>query len=77
MTIKMADGRRIVSMERFEGLTKRVTCGEKMQLDFVSKEAFEYATKAWGWVHEDETKSFVMVANHEGCGAEAERTPYR
>lgn len=66
VTLVMEDGRKLVSMERFEGLTKSVTCGEKMTLEFVDQKSFEYAIEAWGWVNEDADGQFVMIANHEG-----------
>lgn len=66
VTLVMEDGRKLVSMERFEGLTKSVTCEEKMSLEFVDKKSFEYAIEAWGWVNEDADGSFVLIANHEG-----------
>lgn len=77
MTIIMQDGRQLVSMERFEPMTKRVRCGEKMMLEFVSRDALEYAVKAWNWVNDEKESSFVMVANHEGCGVRRERVPYK
>ena len=76
MTIFMADGRQLVSMERFEGLTKKVDCDETMSLEFVDKAAFDYAIHAWGWVNENEDDNFVMIANHDGCGPDQERVPY-
>ena len=76
MTLFMADGRQLVSMERFEGLTKKVDCDETMSLEFVSKAAFDYAIRAWGWVNENAEDSFVMIANHDGCGPDQERVPY-
>lgn len=76
LTLVMEDGRKLVSMERFEGLTKSVTCGEKMTLEFVDKQSFDYAIEAWGWVNDEMDGSFVLVANHEGCGESATRVPY-
>ena len=76
MTLFMADGRQLVSMERFEGLTKKVDCDETMSLEFVNKDAFDYAIHAWGWVNENEDDNFVMIANHDGCGPDQERVPY-
>lgn len=77
LTIIMQDGRQLVSMERFEPMTTRVRCGEKMVLEFASKEALEHAVVAWNWVNDEKESSFVMVANHEGCGSREERVPYK
>ena len=72
----MTDGRQLVSMERFEGLTTEVDCDKTMSLKFVSEDAFKYAIGAWNWVNEKEENNFVMIANHDGCGPDQERVPY-
>lgn len=77
VTLLATDGRPLINMENFEGSTKRVQCGEKMTLEFVSKAAFESAVAAWGWVNEDETHEFIMIASHEGCSPADQRTPYQ
>ena len=76
MTMYTADGELIVAMERFADILKSVTCGENMELAFDDKDSFEYAIRAWKWVNEDETHSFIMVANHPACGPQHERQPY-
>ncbi|KAK2765012.1 hypothetical protein FQN54_008711 [Arachnomyces sp. PD_36] len=76
MTVFSVGNERIVSMERFKPMLKSVECGEKTVLEFESKEDFEYATRAWGWVNEDETHNFILVADHPGCGPDDERQPF-
>jgi len=66
----------VISMERFKSLLKNVECGEKSILAFKNKESFEYATRAWNWVNEDETHSFILIADYAGCGPDEERVPY-
>ena len=79
MTLYAEDGRQIVMMERFEGLTKSVDCkGDDgaMSLTFKSREAFEYACKTWKYINHDPDKKFLLIANHDGCGADDQRAPY-
>lgn len=77
VTLLSTDGRPLINMESFESSTKNVECGEKMKLEFISKEAFDSAVAAWGWVNEDETHEFIMIANHENCSPADQRTPYQ
>ena len=79
MTLFAPNGLRIVMMERFEGLTSAVDCkgddGE-MSLTFSSKEAFDHAVREWNWINLDDSKKFLLIANHDGCGPDAERQAY-
>ncbi|KAI9848432.1 MAG: hypothetical protein M1837_000227 [Sclerophora amabilis] len=79
MTLYAPDGKKIVLMERFEGLTTALDCkgddGE-MSLTFKSKDAFDYAAKQWAWINEGDEDSFILIANHDGCGPADERQPY-
>ncbi|KAK2767630.1 hypothetical protein FQN54_003788 [Arachnomyces sp. PD_36] len=75
MTMYSDEGELILSMEKFLPMLDYVECGEKMTLAFKNKASFDHAIRAWGWVNEDETHSFIMMANHPSCGAE-ERQPY-
>ncbi|KAI9811948.1 MAG: hypothetical protein M1832_000653 [Thelocarpon impressellum] len=80
MTLHAPNGLKLIMMERFEGLTSKVDCeGDdgKMSLTFQSKEAFDFALKEWAWINADKEKSFVLVANHDGCGPDSERQAYR
>jgi len=76
MTLSTANNELVISMERFKSLLENVDCGEKSILQFKNKDSFEYAIKAWNWVNEDETHSFVLIADHAGCGPDEERVPY-
>lgn len=62
-------------MEKFSSMLDHVECGEHMVLAFKNKASFEHAIRAWGWVNEDATHSFIMMANHPACGKE-DRQPY-
>jgi hypothetical protein len=55
---------------------ERAECDKDIVLVFKSKESFEYATKAWGWVNDEETHKFILIANHGGCAPEDQRQGY-
>jgi len=76
MTMSTANNELVISMERFKTLLKNVECGEKSVLAFKNKESFEFAIRAWNWVNEDETHSFILIADYAGCGPDEERVPY-
>lgn len=63
-------------MERFAGKLKSVNCGEHMMLEFINKEAFEYAQRSWDWVNKDANHTFIMVTNYAGCADNLERLPF-
>ncbi|KAK6337371.1 hypothetical protein TWF730_002773 [Orbilia blumenaviensis] len=72
------DGHPLIMMERFDGLLKEVSCGtESITLDFHHKEAMDYAIKTWDWINEGDEDYFFLIANHPGCGEDAQRSPYR
>ena len=80
MTLYAPDGLPIVLMERFEGLTSKVDCkGDdgSMSLVFKSKAAYEYALKTWQYINDKDDEQFLLIANHEGCGPDDERQPYK
>ena len=80
MTLYASDGLPIVLMERFEGLTSAVDCkGDdgSMSLTFKSQQAYRYALQIWGYINEDDDKNFLLIANHDGCGPQDERQPYK
>ena len=80
MTLYAPDGLPIILLERFEGLTAAVDCkGDDgaMSLTFKSKNAYDYALKTWKYINEDDEKQFLLIANHDGCGPDDERQPYK
>jgi hypothetical protein len=76
MTMHTATGELVISMERFVHLLTSVKCGENTVLTFKDKASFEYAIKAWNWVNEDETHSFILIADYAGCGPDDVRVPF-
>lgn len=75
MTMFADENMQIISMEKFASMLDYVECGEEMVLAFKNKPSFEHAIQVWNWVNEDETHSFIMMANHPACGKE-DRQPY-
>ncbi|RVD83922.1 uncharacterized protein DFL_005694 [Arthrobotrys flagrans] len=72
------DGHPLIMMEKFDGLLKEVYCGtQSITLDFQHKDAMDYAIKTWDWVNQDSEDYFFLIANHPGCGEEAQRNPYK
>ncbi|KAL8929157.1 MAG: hypothetical protein Q9172_000592 [Xanthocarpia lactea] len=80
MTLYAPDGLQIVLMERFEPLTSAVDCkgddGE-MSLTFQSQEVLDYAVNTWSFINQAKDESFLLIANHDGCGPDEERQAYR
>lgn len=80
MTLYASHQLPIVLTELFEGLTSAVGCrgddGE-MSLTFKSRKAYAYALKTWRYINEDDKKQFLLIANHDGCGLDKQRQPYK
>lgn len=80
MTLHAPDGLEIVLMEKFEGLTKKVDCNGddgSLSLTFKSKDAFDQAVKKWNFINQGTDRNFILIANHDGCGPDAERQAYQ
>ena len=80
MTLYASDGLEMVMMERFEGLTSAVDCqGDDgtISLTFSSQPAFEYALHEWTFINKADNGTFLLIANHDGCGPDDERQAYR
>lgn len=76
MTMFTAEDELIISMERFAHVLERVTCNESMSMSFRSNSSYQHAIKAWDWVNFNENRTFVMIANAQGCGAAKSRQPW-
>ncbi|MCJ1470173.1 hypothetical protein MMC07_008818 [Pseudocyphellaria aurata] len=80
MTLYASDGLDIVMMENFKGLTTNVDCkgdNGSMSLTFKSEQAFDQALNKWNFINKAEQEQFLLIANHDGCGPDDERQPYR
>ncbi|KAF3907823.1 hypothetical protein AA313_de0203315 [Arthrobotrys entomopaga] len=68
----------LLSLEDLDDLTKSITCKEPhIELAFQTADAMNRAIKAWDWINENESDYFFLIANHEGCGPEGMRHPYK
>jgi hypothetical protein len=79
MTLYAPEGKLLVSMESFEGLTSAVDCNGddgQLSLTFNNKDAFDYAIDKWNYINEDANEKFILIANHDGCGPDGERQAY-
>ena len=80
MALRAPKSRRMIAMEEFDHLTTAQDChGDDghMSLTFKSREAYDYALKTWSYINEDFDEEFYLLADHEGCGPDLERQPYR
>jgi hypothetical protein len=76
MTMDTKDDELIISMERFSSELKSVTCDEKVTLTFTSNVTYAHAIKSWDWVNLQQHRTFILIANHPGCGRENSRVPW-
>ncbi|KAK6507644.1 hypothetical protein TWF481_006070 [Arthrobotrys musiformis] len=68
----------LLALEDLDSLAESIACREPdITLKFGSKEAMDRAIKAWDWINEAEADYFYLIANHNGCGPDAERYPYK
>lgn len=78
VTLDAPSGLPIVLLERFESLTEYVDCNGDdghMSLTFKSQDAFRRALNAWSFVNNGNQR-FMVIANHDGCGARYQRQVY-
>lgn len=69
----------MILLERFDHLTSAIDCrGDDgtMSVTFNFKAAYDYALHAWDFVNKIDNGSFLLIANHQGCGPDDERQPY-
>lgn len=79
LTLYAPNGLQVISMEIFEGLTSAVDCkGDDgiLSLTFKTQQALDSAVKKWSWINEKTDSTFIMIANHDGCGPDGERQAY-
>ena len=73
------DEENIVSMQRFQGMTKSVTCRNNtnsMEIAFQNDKTFQCAKNLWDWVNGADNHTFVMVAGTGDCGWNDRRVPF-
>ncbi|KAF3927243.1 hypothetical protein ABW20_dc0107554 [Dactylellina cionopaga] len=68
----------LLSLEELDDLADNITCSEPtISLKFKSKDTMDQALKAWDWINQADADYFYLIANHDGCGPDAERIPYK
>ncbi|EPS45091.1 hypothetical protein H072_919 [Dactylellina haptotyla CBS 200.50] len=68
----------LLALEELDDLVQNITCNEPMiKVKFRAKGAMDQALKAWDWINEKEVDYFYLIANHDGCGPDRERAPYK
>ncbi|TLD32562.1 hypothetical protein E2P81_ATG05538 [Venturia nashicola] len=78
LTISMpGTNENIISMERFKGMTKSVTCSNtNIDIVFNNNQALAYARGVWDWVNGADNHTFIMVAGAGDCGWNDHRIPF-
>lgn len=67
----------IISMQRFKGMTKSVTCSNtSIDIIFNSNQTLAYAMNVWDWVNGADNHTFIMVAGTGDCGWNDHRVPF-
>ncbi|KAK6527591.1 hypothetical protein TWF694_004575 [Orbilia ellipsospora] len=71
----------LILLEHFDDLTESVTCKDPktIALKFANKNLMASAIKEWSWVNKASDKYFFLITHHEheGCGPELQRAPYK
>ncbi|KAF3932517.1 hypothetical protein ABW20_dc0100870 [Dactylellina cionopaga] len=68
----------LLALEELDTFTDSIVCQEPtITLKFRSEEAVSRAEKAWSWINNADTNYFYLIANHDGCGPDAMRHPYK
>ncbi|KAF3909904.1 hypothetical protein ABW21_db0209532 [Orbilia brochopaga] len=79
MTLYQPDANHpLIMMEKFDKLVRKISCQEgQIILGFNDDAAMKYAINAWDWINEKEKDYFFLIANHNGCSQDMQRSPYR
>ncbi|KAF3095230.1 hypothetical protein TWF569_000302 [Orbilia oligospora] len=70
----------LLALESFDDLTSSIKCedsNKQISVAFKSSEAMERAIENWDYVNQNKSDFFYLIANHVGCGPDAERHPYK
>lgn len=76
MTLFTGDEELLISMERFADQLTAVDCSQNMMMTFKSNSSYQSAIQSWDWVNFNEQRTFIMIANYPGCGADNSREPW-
>ncbi|KAK6330554.1 hypothetical protein TWF718_002754 [Orbilia javanica] len=68
----------LLALEELDTFTDSIICQEPtITLRFRSEAAISRAEEAWGWINGADMDYFYLIANHDGCGPDAMRHPYK
>jgi len=71
------DNENIISMQRFKGMTRSVTCSNNsINIVFKDNTTFAYAKNVWDWVNGADNHTFVMVVGTGDCEWNGHRIPF-
>ena len=71
------DDEHIINMERFEALTKSITCDQSgIFVIFIDDACLQKAKEAWDWANGNDSRTFVLVAGAKQCGWNQHRQPF-
>ena len=67
----------IINMERFEALTKSITCDQSgISMVFIDDATLQKAKQVWDWANGNDNRTFVIVAGVQQCGWNEHRQPF-
>jgi hypothetical protein len=76
MTLHTNDDELVISMERFAGELEKVDCTDNITMQFTSQSTYQSAIAEWDWVNVHGNRTFILVTNYAGCGADESRDPW-
>ncbi|KAF9886762.1 hypothetical protein FE257_011139 [Aspergillus nanangensis] len=76
MVVYSKQDEKILDLDKLAFALDKVTCGDSMTLKFKNKLFYAAAKIAWNWVNYNDLRSFVVIANWEGCGDPKARNPW-
>jgi hypothetical protein len=76
MIVYTKQDEQILDMDLFAWDLKSVNCSETMTLQFKHDLIFKAAQASWEWVNFNGVRTFVLVADWKGCGAQRSRDPW-
>ncbi|KAN0068709.1 hypothetical protein V8E54_013433, partial [Elaphomyces granulatus] len=71
------DDEHIINMERFEALTKSITCDDSgVSMVFNDDATLQKAKQIWDWANGSDKRTFIIVAGDKQCGWNHDRQPF-
>jgi Domain of unknown function (DUF7029) len=78
MTLFTGEEELVLSTERFANELKSVSCkaNSSITMTFLSNTTFQTAVASWSWVNFSENRTFILIANSDGCSMDNTRQPW-